>query len=73
MPLKFQGCISRWGRNQEDGLCLKGTHDVTGVEWQYSQNYRLDICFKMCFTMLHKNNDRFSYGIYSLNKNNKLV
>lgn len=23
MPLTFQGCISQWGRNQGDGLCLR--------------------------------------------------
>lgn len=33
MPLKFQGCISQWGRNQGNGLCLKGAHGIIRAEW----------------------------------------
>lgn len=69
MPLKFQGCISQWGRNQGDDHCLKGAHGITAVEWWYRHSYSLDICFKLCFVMLHKITDRFSKEGYFLNKN----
>lgn len=80
MPLKFHGCISQWGRNQGDGrdskvhiMRLKGAHDVTGLEWWDSQNYRLDICLKWALWCCIKTILNFSKGVYSLNKNNKPV
>jgi hypothetical protein len=43
--LKFQGCISQWGRNPQGGPTLKSAHGILQREWWCGKNDRLDICF----------------------------
>lgn len=62
MPLKFQGCISQWGRNQGDDLCLEVSHDI--MEWDDGTGKTTDRIFvlKCVFSYYIKSTITFQKG-----------
>lgn len=57
----------------KDGLCLKGAHGVTGVEWLCTQNCRQGICFQMSLWCYIKITITLQTGFNSLSKHNEPV